>query len=74
MVQPTGTVGVPGGQYKATIILWELITEELGPLGTHVTPRLSITQREGGGQSKGHREWAVRWENRKGYWGPGVAG
>ena len=43
MVQPTGTVGVPGGQDKAAIILWELITEELGPLGTHVTPRLSIT-------------------------------
>lgn len=45
MVQPPGTVGMPGGQDKTAIILWELITEELGPLGTHVTPQLSITQR-----------------------------
>ena len=54
MVQPTGTVGVPGGQDKTAIILWELTTDELGPLGTHVTPRLSITQREGGRQNSAY--------------------
>ena len=63
MVQPSGTVGVPGGQDKTAIILWELITEELGPSGTHVTPQLSVTQREGGRPSKGHKEGAGWREN-----------
>lgn len=48
MVQPPGTVAVPGGQDKTAIILWELTTDELGPLGTHVTPQLSITEKEEG--------------------------
>lgn len=48
MVQPPGTVGVPGGQDKTAIILWELTTDELGPLGTHVTPQLSIREKEEG--------------------------